>query len=70
MKLKLNEPSEFTKGVEIISELVSEVRIKVTEFGLSISAMDPANVSMVGYSLPKEAFSIFEAENQTIGVNL
>jgi DNA polymerase III sliding clamp (beta) subunit (PCNA family) len=32
--------------------------------------MDPANVSLVMYSLPKEAFSIFESENETLGVNL
>jgi len=70
MKLKLESPSELVKGIEIISELVNEVRLKVTEFGLSITAMDPANISLVGYSLPKEAFSIFETDEETLGVNL
>ena len=70
MKLKLEKPNELVKGVEIISELVNEVRIKVNEFGLNITAMDPANVSLIGYSLPKEAFSVFEAEAETLGVNL
>ena len=70
MKLKLEKPTELVKGIEIISELVNEVRIKVNEFGLNITAMDPANVSLIGYSLPKEAFSVFEAEAETLGVNL
>lgn len=70
MRLKLEKPEQFTKGIELISELVMEVRIKVNEFGVSITAMDPANVSMVGYTLPKAAFSVFEAEDEGLGVNL
>lgn len=70
MKLKLNEPVELVKGIEIISELVSEVRIKVNEFGMNITAMDPANVSLIGYFLPKESFSVFETGDETLGVNL
>ena len=70
MLLKLDNPSLLTKAVEIISELVSEVRIKVNEFGMNISAMDPANVAMVGFKLPKIVFSQFETGNETLGVNL
>ena len=70
MKLKLEKVSELVRGIEIISELVTEVRIKVSEFGMNITAMDPANVSLIGYSLPKEAFTLFEAEDETLGVNL
>lgn len=70
MKLKLENPSELVKGIEIISELVNEVRLKFNEFGLSVTAMDPANISLIGYSLPKEAFSIFETGDETLGVNL
>lgn len=70
MKLKLESPESLTKGIEIISELVTEVRIKVSEFGLSVTAMDPSNVSLVCYTLPKEAFSIFETGPETLGVNL
>jgi proliferating cell nuclear antigen len=54
----------------LISELVSEVRIKVNEYGMSITAMDPANVSMVGFKLPKSAFSQFESGPEVLGVNL
>lgn len=70
MLVKLDNPLLLTKAVEIISELVTEVRIKINEFGLSIVAIDPANVAMVGFKLPKSAFSQFEAGTEVLGVNL
>lgn len=56
MLVQLENPSLLSKVVEIISELVTEVRIKVSEFGMSIIAIDPANVAMVGFKLPKSFF--------------
>ncbi|MFH1325478.1 MAG: hypothetical protein ABIH49_01755 [archaeon] len=70
MLVKLGSPSLLTKAVEIISELVTEVRIKINENGLSISAIDPANVAMVGFKIPRTAFSEFEAGDEVLGVNL
>jgi len=70
MLVKLDEPLLLSKAIELISELVTEVRIKVSEFGMSITAMDPANVSMVGFKLPKSAFSQFESGTEVLGVNL
>lgn len=70
MLVELQSPSVLSKVVEIISELVTEVRIKINEFGMSITAMDPANVSMVGFKLPKSSFSRFELDNEVLGVNL
>jgi proliferating cell nuclear antigen len=70
MLVKLENPGALTRAIELISELVTDVRIKINEFGLSITAMDPANVTMVGFKLPKSAFSQFEAGNEVLGVNL
>ena len=70
MLVKLENPMVLSKAVEIITELVTEVRIKINEFGLSISAIDPANVAMVGFKIPRSAFSQFEAGNEVLGVNL
>ncbi|MEN7981915.1 MAG: hypothetical protein ABFQ65_00525 [Nanoarchaeota archaeon] len=70
MKVKLDNPLMLSKAVEIISELVSEVRLKVNEFGMSIVAIDPANVAMVGFKLPKSFFSMFEVTDEVLGVNL
>ena len=70
MLLKLENPTLLSRVIEIISELVTEARLKVNENGMSIVAMDPANVSMVGFKLPKKSFSQFEVGNEVLGINL
>jgi len=70
MLLKLDNPSLLSRVVEIISELITEVRIKVGEFGLSITAIDPANVSMMSFKIPKTSFSQFEVGTEELGINL
>jgi proliferating cell nuclear antigen len=70
MLVKLEDPTALSKVIEVISELVTEVRIKVNEFGMSITAIDPANVAMVKFRLPKSAFSQFETGSEVLGINL
>lgn len=70
MLIELQNPTLLSRAIEIISEIVNEVRIKVDESGLGITAMDPANVSLVGFRLPKKSFTRFEAGVETLGVNL
>lgn len=70
MLVKLENPGVLARVIEIISELVTEVRIKISEKGFSITAMDPANVSMVDFLLPKNSFSQYEAGEDVLGVNL
>ncbi len=70
MLVKLQNPTVLGKVVDIISEIVNDVRIRVTEFGMSITAMDPANVSMLNFKIPKSSFSQFETGNEVLGVNL
>jgi len=70
MLVKLENPLLFSRVIEIISELVTEVRVKIDGNGLNITAMDPANVSMVHFVLPKSSFSQFETGPEVLGVNL
>ena len=70
MILKLDEPKLMSDAISIISDIVSEVRIKLLEDGLSIVAVDPANVALVIFRLPKESFSQYESGNDVWGVNL
>ncbi len=71
MLIKLDNPKLFSEIVGIISELVLEVRLKVNEEGLSITAIDPANVAMISFKLPNTAFSEWQVENSEIlGVSL
>jgi proliferating cell nuclear antigen PCNA len=70
MLVKLENPTLLSKVIDIISELVTDVRIKIDNSGFSITAMDPANVSMVKFILPKSSFSSFETGTEVLGVNL
>lgn len=70
MLVKLNNPKMLSDVIAIISELVTEVKIKVDKQGLSIVAIDPANVALVAFNIPSTAFSAFEANEEVLGVSL
>ncbi len=71
MLLKLENPRLFADIISIISELVTEVKIKVTKEGLSLTAVDPANVAMVHFKMPSDLFSEYNLDkDEVLGVNL
>ncbi len=70
MLIKLDNPKLLLEAVAIISELVTEVRIRVNQHGMSLVAIDPANIALVSFKIPASAFSKFEADNEVLGVNL
>jgi len=70
MLAKLDNPKLFSEVISIISELVTEVRLKFSEEGMSIIAVDPANVALVSFKLPKSTFSEYQSSNEVLGVNL
>src|SRR6056297_1705881 len=56
--------------LDSVSVLVDECKIHLDEDGLSIRAVDPANVGMVDLSLDSAAFESYEADGGLIGVDL
>ncbi|HIG52233.1 proliferating cell nuclear antigen (pcna) [Candidatus Parvarchaeota archaeon] len=73
MKLKLDDPRVFANLVGVISELVTEVRLKVNSSGMNLVATDPASVAMVHFHIPSELFSEFqldEGKEEVLGINL
>jgi proliferating cell nuclear antigen len=71
MLVKLDHPKLFAEIIGIISEMVLEVRIKINSDGMSIIAVDPANVAMISFKLPATAFSQLEVDNEEVlGVSL
>jgi len=71
MKLTLTEPRYIKDSIAIISDLVTEVNIKVTKDYMEIVAIDPANVAMVVYKLLSSAFSEYVVDGEKyLGVNL
>src|SRR3989344_2762907 len=72
MLLKLTNPKIFSDIVTIISEMVTEVKIKVNKDGVSLTAIDPANVAMVHFKIPSSLFSEYnlDKEEDVLGLNL
>lgn len=70
MFAKIDNPKIFSEVVSIISELVTEVNLKFGEDGMSIVAIDPANVALVYFLLPRKIFSEYTSSNENLGVNL
>ncbi len=71
MLLKLEDPKLFANIVNIISGLVTEVRLKVNKEGMSLVAIDPASVAMTYFNIPAELFSQFNVEkDEVLGINL
>jgi len=66
----MDRPKLLSDAIGIVSEVVSEVRIKLLSDGMSIVAVDPANVALVIFKLPRESFSEYECGNEVWGVNL
>lgn len=70
MIAKLDEPRIVADVISILSELVAEVKLQFDSQGMSIIAIDPANVALVSFKIPASAFSQFIAEKETLGLNL
>jgi proliferating cell nuclear antigen len=70
MKLTLDEPAVFKDGISILSDIITESTIEATEDGLEVEAMDPANVSKVTFTIPKDAFSTYDVDDDAeIAIN-
>ena len=70
MIVRLDSPKTLSDAISVISEVITEVRIKLLDEGMSIVAVDPANVAMVIFKIPKESFSQYEAGREIWGINL
>ncbi|MEK6974475.1 MAG: proliferating cell nuclear antigen (pcna) [Nanoarchaeota archaeon] len=71
MKLALAEPRFLKDPISVISELVTEVRLKIDKDKIEIIAMDPANVAMVIFRLLNTVFLDYDVKGKTeIAVNL
>ncbi len=57
-------------AIEAVSSLVDEVKFSLSEKGLELKAVDPANVAMVSLLVRPEAFDYFKVTPGEIGVDL
>lgn len=64
------DPVDLENALEPVSALVDECKMRITEDGVSVTAVDPANVGMVALDIPSSVFETYEAREHTIGLPL
>jgi len=71
MKLIVQEAPALKAAVESIVSLVEEGVFEVKKDGLYLRAMDPSQISMVSFFMPKEAFLEYQLEeDKRVGVDI
>ena len=71
MKLLLADHNYLKDGINILSELVTDVKLKLDSDKLEIVAMDPANVAMVVFRLLSSAFAEYDVKStEVLSINL
>ncbi|HII38943.1 TPA: proliferating cell nuclear antigen (pcna) [Candidatus Micrarchaeota archaeon] len=72
MELVAANAKEFKQAIEAIVNLVDEGTFEVSSKGLHLRAMDPSQIAMVDFLLPKEAFATFDATEEitSLGINI
>jgi len=71
MKITMEEAPALKDAIEAVVNLVEEGVFEVGESGLSLKAMDPSQISMVSFSMPKSMFSEYVAgDHKRIGVDI
>ncbi|MFH0922658.1 MAG: proliferating cell nuclear antigen (pcna) [Candidatus Micrarchaeota archaeon] len=71
MELVVDDALFFKKCIDAVSSLVDEGTFEVSSDGLKLRTMDPSQIAMVDFHMPKSAFSRIDvAEKTHIGVNL
>lgn len=70
MRLSYPSAGGFAKAIDAVGNLVDEGQFKARKDGLSFIAMDPSQISMVIFSMPKSIFSEYQTENEVIGLDI
>jgi proliferating cell nuclear antigen len=71
MKLVIQEAPALKSAIDSIVCLVEEGQFDVKNDGLTLKAMDPSQISMISFSMPKAAFIEYNLpEEMKIGVNI
>ena len=70
-ELKIDDAKLFKDSVDAIATLIDESEFDINQDGMFLRAMDPSQIAMVDFKLPKQSFEKFEVPEQTkIGLNL
>jgi proliferating cell nuclear antigen len=71
MKITMEEAPALKDAIEAVVNLVEEGVFEISESGLSLKAMDPSQISMISFNMPKAMFSDYSVgEHKRMGVDI
>lgn len=66
----VEDAKKFKSAIDAIVNLIDEGTLEINSTGINLKAMDPSQISMVSFSMPKEAFVEYEAADpDRVGLN-
>src|SRR3989344_2990431 len=68
--IELKRIDPWVKAINAISSFISEGNCRFNEHGISFKAIDPSQIVLVNYSLPKNSFTEFNVEPNLVGVDI
>ena len=71
MELILSDAKLFRQSIDAMVDLIKDAEFIVNEYGVSLKAIDAAQIAMVVFNMPKDVFEKFDVSGTTkLGVNL
>ncbi len=68
--IELKKVAAFQKSVNAIASFIAEGNFRFSSSGLSFKAIDPSQIVLVNFSMPKNAFEKYDIEPSLVGVDL
>ncbi|RME79769.1 MAG: proliferating cell nuclear antigen (pcna) [Methanobacteriota archaeon] len=64
MRLTYPSAKAFSKSMEVVWNIIDEGSFKLNKDGMKLLAMDPSQISMIVYYIPRELFAEFDLKNK------
>jgi proliferating cell nuclear antigen len=70
LKLTISDANSWKRSIDAIAALIDEGTFEFDDNGMVLKAMDPSQIAMVDFTMPKSAFKAYEVgEKQSIGID-
>jgi len=68
--IELKSIDSWKRAIDAISSFISEGNFRFNDEGISLKAVDPSQIVLVNFSMPKSAFDKFSVEPSFVGLDL
>jgi proliferating cell nuclear antigen len=70
LEIEVEDARYWKNCIDSIVNLIDEGSFEISANGISLKAMDPSQIAMVSFSIPKSAFSKYKVDETTrVGIN-